>query len=159
MTGEDRYARAAPGDGPPPGVRELDHTADVGIEIEAPTLASLLRRAAEGVWYLVFGERVEVGEPTPGDAEEEARSLRLQADAPDALLLKWLQELLYWFEVDRFVARRVRFDELSERRLEACAWGEPAARDAVRDLKGVTYHGLAAERAADAWKARVIFDI
>lgn len=159
MTGEDGYVRSNGSAGPPPGVRELAHTADIGIELTAASWPELLRRAAEGTWYLVFGEREEVGDPDPGDDDEEALEVVLEAGGPDALLLKWLQELLYWHEVDGFVARRVRFETLSERGLDARVWGGPPRHDAVRELKGVTYHGLAVTGGERGWRARVIFDI
>lgn len=159
VTGEDRYVRSDGAAAPPEGVRELEHTADVGIEVSAASWPELLRRAAEGTWYLVFGERHSVGEPEPGDEDEEAHDLHLEADGAEFLLLKWLQELLFLHEVDGFVARRVRFVTLSERELDALVWGGPPRRDPVRDLKGVTYHALSAKREAGGWMARVIFDI
>ncbi|MGH7542238.1 MAG: archease [Gemmatimonadota bacterium] len=160
MRAEEGSVRGAGDAGMPPGVRELDHTADVGIRVAAASLDELFVRAVGGTWYLVFGqpEGLEIAEPGD-DAGERAHDIRLHADRTDGLLLKWLQELLYLYEVDGFVARRFRFDTLTERDLDCRVWGGPSRREPVRDLKGVTYHGLEAKRTDDGWSARVIFDV
>ncbi len=166
----DRGGATAPGGGPDlesvlPGVHELDHTADVGIEIEAPTLEALLERAAAGMWFLVFGDNEQVSnaaEPEAGEEQEEEREwreLRLEADGPDTLLLKWLQELLYLYEVDGFLARRFRFDHADDRALACRVGGGRPRHPPIRDLKGVTYHRLMANRVETGWEARVIFDV
>lgn len=42
-----------------PGVGPLDHTADVGIEVRAPTLPELFRRAVAGMLVLLNGAEAE----------------------------------------------------------------------------------------------------
>jgi SHS2 domain-containing protein len=81
------------------------------------------------------------------------------------LLVDWLNELLYRFEVqnmlvsDATVALR---EAAGQWYLEASIAGEPfdAARHPTRVLvKSATYHGLHITREAGTWKARVVFDI
>ena len=135
-----------------PGVRELDHTADVGIEIHAAEASELFRRAALGMARLLRGKG-------RFDAAVEERTLRLEAGSMDRLLVRWLSELLYLDEVDGFVFEGVAFDELGPRRLEATVSGRIEPDLPERQLKGVTYHDLRLESAPDDWNARVIFDI
>lgn len=134
-----------------PGVRRLDHTADVGIEVEAPDLAELFRRAALGMMGLILEE------PAPEPAEE--RQLVLEAPDLPSLLFLWLRELLYWHEVGGFAFAEAAFRALLETRLEAVVRGGPDPCTPAREIKGVTYHELAAERRPDTWFARVIFDV
>src|SRR5688500_14683738 len=75
---------------PVPGVRTLDHTADVGIEVDAPDLPELVRRAALGLTWLLM-EREASG------AMDE-RSLKIEAFTRATLLRDVLRELLWWHE-------------------------------------------------------------
>lgn len=139
-----------------PGVRELDHTADVGIVVTASEPAELFRRAALGMARLM---REGAGSEGAGPERSVERVLELQSDSLDLLLVSWLAELLYLDEVDGFAFEDAAFVELGKGGLEATVIGriEPEVPD--RQLKGVTYHGLRLEPADDGWQARVIFDI
>ncbi len=137
-----------------PGVRAIDHTADLGLDLAAPDLAGLFRRAAAGMEALVAGPERPV--PQAADMPE----VRLALDAPDVALLlaDWLRELLYLRQVRGRAFRDADFARLGERELDARVHTAPAPA-AVREIKGVTYHGLRAERTGGAWRARVIFDV
>jgi len=153
----------------PPGIREIDHTADIGMEIEAASLEELFRRAATGMMALVrdSGEaspdrRLDES-PAGATASPAVRSLRIELDGdePDVagLLVRWLRELLYLQEVAGFVYRDATFQRLDGSGLRASVRRHPEPSRRIRELKGVTYHGLAVERAGDRWRARVIFDV
>ena len=134
-----------------PGVRELDHTADVGIVVTASEPAELFRRAALGMARLMREKT--------GSERSVERVLALRSDSLDLLLVSWLSELLYLDEVDGFVFEDATFVELAEGGLTATVTGRIEPEVPHRQLKGVTYHGLRLEPAADGWQARVIFDI
>lgn len=141
-------------EGLPAGVREIEHTADVGLEIEADTLETLFHRAAAGTMALVRepgGAGLEVGDRT--------RDVVLAADGVDALLLRWLREILYVQETEDFAYAGAEFERLDASGLRASirAARRPAPR--VRELKGVTWHGLEVRQDGARWRARVIFDI
>ncbi len=134
-----------------PGVRELDHTADLGIVVTAAEPAELFRRAALGMARLMREET---------ESERSAkRVVELPSESLDLLLVSWLSELLYLDEVDGFVFEDAAFVELGEGGLRATVAGRIEPEAPERQLKGVTYHGLRMEPAADGWQARVIFDI
>ena len=147
-----------------PGVRELEHTADVGLEITAPTLPELFRRAALGAMWLVLGRGVEGKE-----RQEYTRPIELvESDLP-ALLRSWLRALLYWEETDGFVAvdsvvALVPVPLCSSSTgqafgLRAQVFGTYDRGSRLREIKGVTFHGLEVEQVGDDWKGRVIFDV
>lgn len=140
-----------------PGVRELDHTADVGIAITAADPTELFRRAAVGMVRLM--REVAAGRDAPRAA---VRALELTAGSIELLLVSWLSELLYLDEVEGFVFDDAVFDapvELEAGRLRASISGHVVPDPPERQLKGVTYHGLRIDRAGDDWEAEVIFDI
>ena len=137
--------------------RFLDHTADIGAEFEAETLEGLYGEALAALTdTLTVRERVE-------PAVE--REFELAAADREALLVDWLDELLYAWEVDRLLFRDAEV-EVEEGaggvRLAARARGErydPDRHPVKVLIKGVTWHGLTVERAGGGWRGRVIFDI
>jgi SHS2 domain-containing protein len=139
-----------------PGVRELDHTADVGIVVTASEPAELFRRAGLGMARLMR-EEAEPEEARPERSVE--RVMELASDSLDLLLVAWLAELLYLDEVEGFVFEDAAFVELGEEGLKATVIGRIEPEVPLRQLKGVTYHGLRFEPADDGWQARVIFAI
>ena len=155
---ESHETRRASRDGSmslPEGVHEVEHTADTGIEVSAGSLQELLHRAALGTLHLVRGGSAE----RPAGAATEIRTISLEASAPDLLLARWLQEVLYLREVDGLEYAGAQFDTLTTTALEAkvTLYRDPAPP--VWEIKGVTYHGLAAEERNGEWWARVIFDL
>lgn len=139
-------------------VRFLDHTADVGAEITAASLDELFAEAATALLETIVD---------PGTVRHSLhRSFELAAPDLETLLVDWLGELVYVFEVDRqlFADAEVTVTEGEKgRRLAAVARGEPydPDRHPVRVLvKAVTHHALeVACRSDGTWFARVIFDI
>ena len=146
---------AGPGECPVEGVEPLDHTADLGIRVEADDLPTLFRRAAAGVLWLALGRLPETG--------SAGRSLRIEAADPGELLRRWLQEILYLQEVEDFTVQDVpslQFAETAEgMELEAELAGGVPPPDPSREIKGVTRHGLEAEERDGRWLAEVIFDV
>jgi SHS2 domain-containing protein len=137
--------------------RRLEHTADVGIEVEAASLPELFADAAAGLCDTLT-ERALV---------EPRRSSRVHLTAPalDLLLVEWLDELLF-----RFDARGELYAEhvvtiggrAGAWRLEAESLGEPF--DPQRhpqkvQVKAVTYHALEVAPVAGGWRACVLFDL
>ena len=73
--------------------RTIEHTADLGLEVEASSPEELFAAAAHGVAGILTG--AESGIPDPGDGAELWRELILKAPDMEALLVEWLRELLY----------------------------------------------------------------
>ncbi len=136
--------------------RPLDHTADLGIEVEAPTLNDLFREAGEAMFREML-ENFEEVRPA------ERRSVSLQEQTLEDLFTGFLSELLFYFDAEGFVTREVRVSIDPELfLLEGEVRGEPfdPQRHRVRvGIKGITYHMLTVEQRGDHWYARVIFDV
>lgn len=162
-----------------PGVREIEHTADLGMEVEAASLEELFERAAAGTMALVrssdeadapderLGSRTRPSAAPgalPAAPGPVPRMIRIQLDGGTeedlaSLLVRWLRELLYLQEVEGFVYGQATFERLDESGLRATVRPAPDTSPQIRELKGVTYHGLEVKRVGDRWRARVIFDI
>jgi SHS2 domain-containing protein len=140
-------------------VRFLDHTADVGAEITAASRDELFAEAAKALLETI----VDPATVRPS----LQRSFELSAPDLETLLVDWLSELVYVFDVDRqlFADAEVSVTEGEggEQRLTAVARGEPydPSRHPMRVLvKAVTHHALEVTCRPDGtWFARVIFDI
>jgi SHS2 domain-containing protein len=154
-----------PSEVPIPGVRGFEHTADVGLELNAPDLPELFRRGALGAMWLVLEREPTHGPPGP----EEMRSLELVEEDLSALLRSWLRALLFWEETDGFVTREVAL-AFAPAPLCSAADGQAFGLSArvrgvldsgprVREIKGVTFHELRVERDEGVWRGRVIFDV
>lgn len=133
------------------GVTALDHTADVGLVVEAGDLAELLERAALGMDWLLR----EGAAPT----EDEERALDLVGADPPSILRAFLRELLLWHERDGFAPASVEVTEASGSTVRARVRGGVPVEPPIREIKGVTLHGLAAEPRDGGWRGRVIFDV
>jgi SHS2 domain-containing protein len=131
----------------------IDHTADAGIRVEAPTLEDLFETAG-----LAFTELVtSVGSL---DCRVERR-FKLQEDDIETLLVSWLHELLYLLDTEDLVFGRFQV-KLHDFSLEAVAWGEifdPNIHTIKTEIKAVTYHQLEVAKSDHGWQAQVIFDI
>jgi len=132
----------------------FEHTADMGIRIEAPDLPALFADAARGLFALLTSDSDQV---RPLVAERIA----LSADRSDDLLHDWLAELLFLFDARHLLLSDFQV-QVDESRLEAVVRGEPI--DPERhplgmEIKAITYHGLSVERGPSGWTAEVIVDL
>jgi SHS2 domain-containing protein len=137
----------------PLGYEFFDHTADIGIRARGRTLVELFASMAQGLTALLVEEsRIE---PTM------ARAVELSADDAEQLLLRWLQELLFWFSAERFVPSSYELT-VTPTSLRGMVRGEPfdPARHAPgREVKAITRHLLAVRQESDGWVGEVIVDI
>jgi SHS2 domain-containing protein len=135
-------------------VRFLDHTADVGIEVTGPSLESVIAGAAMAMTRLMLGDAVPPG--------EEERTLEVTGDEPALLLRNVLRELLFLYSAEGFALGGLDLElEDGESGLKArCrAHGGTPSDPPKTEFKGVTLHGLRAEREDGGWRARVILDV
>jgi SHS2 domain-containing protein len=128
--------------------RWVDHTAELELEIEAPTEEA------------VFADALAAFAEVVGDASGEAvsREVEIEADDHALLLVEWLSELVYLAEAEQLVPERATSLELDEASLRATVVGR---RGEPRQLvKAVTLHRL--ELRPDdrvGWRARVVLDV
>jgi SHS2 domain-containing protein len=115
----------------------LEHKADTGFLVKAPSWQRLYTDAALALTDL----RVRLDRIT--DAEK--RTAQVVAEDKEGLMVKWLTEVLFLFEKDRFLAKRVVFTQFDGKSIGATFWGEtynPLRHGTVSEIKAVTYHQL-----------------
>lgn len=134
--------------------RLLDHTADLGIEVEGPSLEELFSHAGEAIFELM----VEL------DTVETAVSRHLVIEGADLadLWVNYLREVLYLWGGESLLMKKVQIINLTETSLEATLYGEPynsRKHELMMEIKAVTYHQAEVVRTPEGWKGRVIFDV
>ncbi len=136
-----------------------DHTADVMLVAHGRDGAEALANAGAGLFDLMVG--------IEGVREATERRIEVTASDRTGLLVAWLNELLYVFEVAGLVFARfdVALADGSDR-LVATGHGEPfdSGRHTVKlGVKAATEHQAALEPVGQAtehaWRARVILDV
>ncbi|MFB0559331.1 MAG: archease [Dehalococcoidales bacterium] len=131
----------------------IDHTADVGIRAYGANMNEAFANAARALFSLIT-ELDDVDEVLHRDTE-------LTAPDEESLLVEWLNELIYLFDVENILFKRFDITRLNNTRLKARSYGEKVDKSKHRlkmGVKAATYHMLKVDR-GDGCKVQVLFDI
>jgi SHS2 domain-containing protein len=132
----------------------FEHTADLGLRIQAPDLNTLFAEAAECLFTAMLEDLGSVRPLTPLTFEVSGADRDFQ-------LFDWLRDLLLRADEEHWVFGKFAV-EVRDDGLTGTAWGEsldPARHLLAREVKAITYHGLKVEKTSDGWLAEVIVDI
>jgi SHS2 domain-containing protein len=132
----------------------IDHTADIGIVAYGADIKQVFANAALGLFNLMsdladFKENVR-------------REVELSAEDVEILLVEWLNELIYIFDVEHIIFKRFEIEELTSTEIKATCFGEkiePGKHKLKREIKAATYHMLQISKEDGSYKVQVIFDI
>jgi len=128
--------------------RWVDHTAELELEIDAPTEEGVFADALRALAELLEDDRR--GAPV-------RREIAIGGRERAALLVEWLDELVYVAETEDLVAEGAEGIELSDGGLVATV---RFRRGSPRHLiKAATYHRLAFEPSRLGFRARVVLDV
>ncbi len=139
--------------------RTFNHTADIGIIVEARTREGIFEEAGRGMFDII-GEIAEIG-----DVNEY--KFELSSGAYDSLLVDFLSELLFLHETESAMFSKFNV-ELKEPKhsgenihLSATVRGERICeRHTLKTaIKAITYHTLSFEKVDKGYMAKVLFDI
>ncbi|HET6961051.1 MAG TPA: archease [Terriglobia bacterium] len=137
-----------------PGFNLIDHPADLGIEARGSTMAEAFEQAATGLMSVILNlSSVEA---------RVSREVFLEASDLQHLLVKWLAEVLYLYDGEKFASREFSISRLRQDSLRATVRGETfvAQKHVTRlDVKAVTYHQLVVEETNTLFRIRVFLDI
>ncbi len=136
------------------GFKILDHPADLGIEAFGKNLKEAFEQAAVALMSVIL-DISNVHEPT-------TRTVRLDASDHEHMLVKWLTEVLYLYDGQRFVSCRFDVKQLTVDSLKAVIYGEkfdPARHSTKLDVKAITYHQLQIKKNQQGFSVRVFLDV
>ena len=131
----------------------IDHTADVGIRAYGANMNEAFANAARALFSLI----------TELDDVDEVlhRDTRLTAPDEESLLVEWLNELIYLFDVENILFRRFDITQLDNTRLKARSYGEKvdSSKHSLKTgVKAATYHMLKIDK-SDGCQIQVLLDI
>ncbi len=135
------------------GFELIDHTADVGVVATGRDLKEVFANAARGMFSIIA--------ELEGIEERVSREVEVTSDDLESLLIEWLNELLFIFDVEHILFGRFEILELEDRRLRARVHGEKVdlrRHELKTGIKAATYHMLKIEK-DDVFRAKVIFDV
>ncbi len=142
-------------------IESFDHTADVGVRIEAENPAELMREAARA--FLAVLLEGDAGEWS--DSSRQERRVELTAPDSESLLVDFLNELIYLFDSQRLIFPELIVEEANfgagavlRGRLRGGPW-DPRRHKLRTQLKAATYHGLEIRRTERGLSVEVIFDL
>src|SRR5512145_1776758 len=125
----------------------LEHTADIKFLAYGDTLEEVFENAALAMFNVI----IDTGKVSG----ETAREIFLTSPDLEYLLVDWLSELLYLFEVDEIVFWNFQVEEIKEENgkcsIKALASGEnyyPQSHPFETEIKAVTYNQLELEKNA-----------
>ncbi len=134
----------------------IEHTADAGVRAFGGDLKTAFANAAKAMFSLVI-DLDTVQETLSRDVEVKALDVEM-------LLVEWLNELVYVFDVENIVFKRFGIITLTDTELKACCYGEKVdkSRHELKiGIKSATYHLLKVEKNPDraGYRVQVLFDI
>ena len=144
--------------------KEIDHTADLRVEIYGSDMADLFRNAANTLYRLL---NINPFPALPCQDESDGEILNILGQDKEDVLIKMMGELL--FQVleakKQFLTSKVVFKVPSGEKEEITATLEgrwhPVAREAfkgMKEIKAVTYYDVKIERGSKGLTATVVMD-
>jgi SHS2 domain-containing protein len=132
----------------------IEHEADAGVRVRAADRPALFAEAARALTDTIT-------DVATVRAVEERRVEAEGVDAAD-LLVRFLGEVLYLYDVERFLTAEARVEALTERSGRFLLRGEPldpSRHEVKTEVKAVTWHASGLREVLDGVEADVIFDL
>ena len=132
----------------------IDHTADIGIRVNEPSIKDLFQTAAHAMY-----DQVTDRSKLKGMYIKEIHVKGM--DRPD-LLINWLRELLWCWTIDSQLVKQIKITEMYDDQIRANFFYDefdPVQHEILKDVKAVTYHGISVDETDTGWEATIIFDV
>lgn len=132
----------------------LEHTADIGIIAYGQDIRQVFANAGRGLFSIIVNL----------DDIEPVELVHIEATAPDreALLVSWLNELIYLVDARDLLFKDFNIDNLTDTEIKAVGYGEKidtSKHHLKIQVKAATYYQLKIEEKEGGFRAQVIFDI
>jgi SHS2 domain-containing protein len=129
---------------------EIEHTADWAIRVHGATLPDLFVNAATGMYSLVSD--FSTVKPTV------ERAIEVKGVDAEALLVNWLNELIYHTEMDGEVFCEFHINSFEPTHLRATV---EAGRgiELKKQIKAVTFHNLQIVSTGNGCEVTIVFDV
>lgn len=136
-----------------PGYEVLDHPSDVELKLHAPTWPELLVEAGDAL-----SARLWAGTAWAPRGPGSWRRIELHSSDRSALLVAWLNELLYDAEAAWWLPVEFVVDDASSQHLRAQVRGVGVTTPPPA-LKGATLHGVQVTHGPRGYDATAVLDL
>jgi len=147
-------------------VKQIGHTADVGIIARADSLEGLFSLCCSGLVEVIAGRPMEqlIAELERSGLNRRHLELEMNGQDLENLLITFLTEILYRLEAENLIVISSLLDmKMGEKKLSVSFESveyDPEVLGYFREVKAVTYHQLSIVNCDDGtWAARVFFDL
>lgn len=134
------------------GFQEINHTADLELNVWAENLPELFTQSALGMYHLAQVVLREEGD------QRVSREIELEAFDRESLLIAFLDELLFFLEDEQLAFPELDLNLPKGTTLQANMHGYPVLEQ-HRDIKAVTFHQLEIQKKQDGYTVNIVFDI
>jgi SHS2 domain-containing protein len=124
------------------------HTAEIELAIETQSEEDVFAEAA-----VAFGELVGLD----SNGERAEHDVTVESSDRDALLVQWLEELIFLADTEGFVPEGARDVRLDANAVRATLFGRHAPFEPL--VKAATYHALRFVHEGGVWRAHVVLDV
>lgn len=132
----------------------INHTADIGIVAYGNDIKQAFANAAVALFSLIIDLNTI--------KENLYQDVELSAVDQESLLVEWLNELIYLFDVEHVIFKRFEINQLTRNQLQARCFGESVElpRHKLKTgVKAATYHMLKIDKDNGNYRLQVIFDV
>jgi len=143
------------------GFQLIDHTADAGIRVWGRGWKEIIEEAARGMVSLIV-------DLTAVLAREE-KTIRVEGENGEEILLNWLREILFLMEQEGMVFSKFKVEEdnFSYKKVDKYWFSgklvgekvDPTRHDICTEIKAVTRHNFFLRKKGLLWEAEIIFDL
>lgn len=134
-----------------PSVERVEHPGEVRLRLRAATHAELAEVAGQALAELELGQ-------SPGPARGAWREVVVSGRDREAVLVHWLNELIYLAETERWVGVEFAANRMTETELHMRVRGVTVDEAPAR-VKAATFHGLRIAAVTDGVEADVVLDV
>ncbi len=136
-----------------------EHTSELQVRLEAPTLAELFAEAGRALAEIMSA--ADPVAPSVGEGRTQLgayEAVHVRAADRSALLIDWLNELLFRAETGRKVFTDFRIDRLTDQEMSASIRG-PELELEHTPVKAATMHGITIREEPGRFLATVVLDV
>jgi SHS2 domain-containing protein len=129
-----------------------EHTGEVRLQVTARSCEELFSEAGRALAELMLGELAPTLELGP------ERRVEVRGHDRAALLVEWLNELIFLAETQKQVFTQLQVEHVDETQARAVVRGVSPDRLETA-VKAATLHGVSVESSGGSWRAAVVLDV
>jgi len=141
--------------------QQLEHPTDIRLRVWGRNLVELFQDALLGMMQILKSQISNLKSQILNLKSQKLseRKIVVQSNDQTALLIDFLNEVLYQSQVNREIYTKIEFDKLTEKELQARLFGHGIAKF-DEDIKAVTYHQAEIKKTPEGnYETIILFDI